>query len=591
MNRLKQLTATKKRRWMLSIGITFTLYVIVFLTLDITYATSDDSRIMYALAGYASGSSYPKQSFINYFLGVLIGLFYQCFPQIPWYAVYHIVAMFISECVIFLCFCRICDAKKLSPLVPFGVQIFCFLFLFLLPTVSIQFTVTSTILGTSAVVAMASLSHSNNRKTKYVTYIYCFIALLFSFMTRTLSWYSIMCFFVLACLYQLITLYFFYPKGTKRMKKSCTIRITLMVVLVVCSCFGLRVLSLHIKNQSEITQLYNDYNDVRIQYMDYKQRSPYAGNEKLYESIGWDNELYRATLCLLYMDPRINEEALTTITEAYQATADKTPINALSNIKQLFDDYLFVKITIIGTVLLFLFLNFKNFRLSDKRKQLLYLTMSIFCCGGCSLLLLYLGYTGRLPLRSYQSIVLPCVSLMIVFYLKCQNNKHRQYSKAVFLVAVLLSLNSLYCVYIDQSYSTTQTETGVTYKQFQVFEEFAVENQDNFYVYDFSIGTVSRNPFVTYPNEKPINTMISGGSYTFSELYYEQLHANGLESMYWEDLLKKNVYFVSANAEYVNVVQQNIENLTSNDIKCETIKQFGENTSGAITIYKFSKLK
>lgn len=81
--------------------------------------------------------------------------------------------------------------------------------------------------------------------------------------------------------------------------------------------------------------------------------------------------------------------------------------------------------------------------------------------------------------------------------------------------------------------------------------------------------------------------MVAGGSYTFSELYYQQLEKNGLTSLYWEDLLKKNIYFTSANPTYVEVAQMNIERVTKHKVKVKEIKRFGENTKG-ITVYKFS---
>ena len=154
-------------------------------------------------------------------------------------------------------------------------------------------------------------------------------------------------------------------------------------------------------------------------------------------------------------------------------------------------------------------------------------------------------------------------------------------------ITLVVSVGGIYMVYIDKDYAATQTNTEATSEQFQNFEQYAIQNPEHFYVYDFSAGTVNRNPFVVYPNKKPINTMVAGGSYTFSELYYQQLEKNGLTSLYWEDLLKKNIYFTSANPTYVEVAQMNIERVTKHKVKVKEIKRFGENTKG-ITVYKFS---
>ena len=55
MEKIKEIINSRKGKWLLAFGLTFLCYAIVLLTADVSYATNDDSRIMYALAGYASG--------------------------------------------------------------------------------------------------------------------------------------------------------------------------------------------------------------------------------------------------------------------------------------------------------------------------------------------------------------------------------------------------------------------------------------------------------------------------------------------------------------------------------------------------------
>ncbi len=584
MEKIKEIINSRKGKWLLAFGLTFLCYAIVLLTADVSYATNDDSRIMYALAGYASGEAYPQQAFINYFLGVPIGVLYKLLPSLPWYTIYHIFAMYLSESVMFLCFYKLAKDKKVSIAFPICAQIISLLFIFMVPLVSIQFTVTSTILGTSAVVVMASMKHSDKRSTKICIYAYCFIALLLSFMTRTLSWYSIMCFFALSCVYQIATCYLYCPDLTKKKKHLHTLKICTFVIALVISCFGVRFVSLYVKNKSEITQAYNTYNDYRVKYMDYGQHPPYKGHEKLYNAVQWDNSTYRATLCLLYMDENINASSLKTITEAYQANKHSALSKTVTNIRELLYDYSFVQYSLLSIFLIFVIL---NLMVAKKEKQWFHILVSICCCGGFAVLLLYLGFKGRLPLRSYQSLLIPCFMFMMTMFLRWLDVSYKKVFKPMLAITLVVSVGGIYMVYIDKDYAATQTNTEATSEQFQNFEKYAIQNPEHFYVYDFSAGTVNRNPFVVYPNEKPINTMVAGGSYTFSELYYQQLEKNGLTSLYWEDLLKKNIYFTSANPTYVEVAQMNIERVTKHKVKVKEIKRFGENTKG-ITVYKFS---
>lgn len=586
MKKLENLYNTRRGKWMLAFGITALFYLLVLLTSEVFFTTNDDSRIMYALAGYASGSAYPKQSFINYFLGVPIAIMYKLLPSLPWYALYHIAAMFVSESVIFLCFYKMANEKKLHIAIPISAQICSLFFVFAIPLVSIQFTVTSTILGTSAVVAMTSMKYTDTRKAKICTLVYCFVALLLSFMTRTLSWYSIMCFFSLSCVYQIADLYLYHPEVEKKQKHKNTLKVCMFVVLLVVSCFGIRSVSLHIKNKSEITQVYNTYNDYRVNYMDYGQRPPYKGNEKLYESVHWDNGIYRATLCLLYLDENINASSLKTITEAYQGVKHSAVGKTLTNLRELFQNYSFVQFSLLGVLLIFAFL---NIMVAKKEKRWFHIVVGMCCCGGFLILLLYLALKGRLPLRSYQSLLIPCFMFMLTIFIRWFTPLIKAY-KIYFVITMAFSLCGVYMLYVDKDYTTTQTDTDATYEQFHDFEKYAIENPNNFYVYDFSAGTVNRNPFVTFTKQKPINTMVAGGSYTFSELYYQQLAKNGLESLYWDDLLRKNIYFTSANPTFVEVAQMNIERVTKQKVKVKVIKNFGDKDKG-IKVYKFSKQK
>ncbi len=583
MNKLKQLFSTKKGRWQLAIGITLLFYIFVFLTLDINFATNDDTRIMYALAGYASGEPYPEQAFINYFLGLPISLLYSALPFVPWYAIYHISAMLISEVVIFYCFYKVAYQKQLSLLIPLFMQIFSLVLIFILPLVSIQFTLTSTITGTSAVVLMATKQYSDKWKTKCAIYTYCFIALLFSFMTRSLSWYCIMCFFILSCVYQIAILYYNYPDISKQRKRRYVLKIIVFILVLTSGCFLIRFVSRGIKNSSEITQVYNEYNDYRVDFMDYNQRLPYEGNEQLYSKINWDNDVYRAMLCLLFLDEHINGESLNVITDAYKGESSNSIYTAYMNLKTVFENYHFVRLSFIGILSLFIYL----FHIAFKEpKYRIFLSAGFCSCLGCSILLIYLAYSGRLPLRSWQSVVIPCFSFMILMILNSQDKHTKNYYQFYGIIAMVLGICSLHMLYIDKDYAVTQTSTEATYEQFKAFEEYAVDRQEDFFVYDFTVATINRNPFVVYPDKKPINTMVSGGSYTFSELYYDQLAANKLNSLFWKDLIKSNIYFVSANSDFVELTKRNIEREVKNAINVKTIKRFGDDDRG-ITVYKF----
>ena len=564
-------------QWFLSFFITLLFFLIVIFTNDLIFATNDDSRILYALAGYATGSSYPEQPFINYFLGYLISTLYNFNSHIPWYGLYHIFALFISIVVIFKCFYKIAFQKDENIIKTIFIQIVLMIVVFLYPLVALQFTTTSAILGSSSIPVILTLNYSDSKKTYILSYIYCFVSLLFSFMTRSLSWYCVIVFFGLACLYKICQ---YYNIDKKNLKKP--ISIFLLGIVIVTTCFWFKIISVSIKNNSEITQSYNEYNEYRVKYMDYGEHDSYEENPQLYNQINWTENTYRATLCLLYFDEDINLDSLKYITDNYSIDKTEKVNNSVDLLENLITQNVYVQLTILITLVLF----FNILIMSKSKLDKLFI---IFCEFMTFILLIYLSIQGRLPLRSFMSLIIPNISFLLMFKqnMIAQINKKTLVKIMMFLFSIFIVFLSLESIYINKDYLSTQTSTQITQKEFDAFEKYAIEHPNNFYVYDFSAATINRDPFKIFADDQPINTMVSGGSYTYSELYYQQLKVNGLDSLFWKDLLKDNIYFVSANPEYVDVVKSNIEESIKKEVSVKEIKTIGNETSSLI-VYKFS---
>ncbi len=579
MGKIKYVLHNKKGHWLLSFSITFLFFLFVICTKDLIFSTNDDSRILYALAGYATGTAYPEQPFINYFLGYFISLLYKINQSIPWYGLFHVISLFISILVIFKCFYKYVYQKnqKISLFFIF-IHIIILFTIFLYPLVALQFTTTSAIIGTSAIPVILVLEEKDDKLTYLLSYIYCFIALLISFMTRSLSWYCVMLFFGFACFYK-ICYYRLIEK--KKLIDVKILSIFLLGILTVISCFSLKFISISIKNNNEIAQAYNLYNDYRVKYMDYKQHDSYGENPELFESVGWTQNTYSATLCLLYFDEDINYDSLKKITDEYTINIEEKISNAVDLSKNLIFENTYAQVSIILTIGVVLTVLLK----SDNRNDKIFIIILefIYIC-----LFVILSIKGRLPLRSFMSLIIPNLFLILMFLPCIKRIRYKNYVALVVVVVSLMCISfSIKSIYISQEYLDTQTETSIGQKEFDAFEEYAIQHPNNFYVYDFSVATINRDPFKVFPNEKPSNTMVSGGSYTFSELYYEQLNANNLNELYWDDFLEKNIYFVSANDYYVEVMQKNIEEELNKKVKVTKEKTFG-NQSNGLSIYKFS---
>ncbi|OUQ28447.1 hypothetical protein [Massilimicrobiota sp. An134] len=578
MRKIRDILEHKKGQWLLSFSITFIFFTFVILTKELIFSTNDDSRILYALAGYATGITNPEQPFINYFLGCFISFLYELNGKIPWYGLFHVVSLFFSIVVIFKCYYKLIYKKGCNySFFPIFVHITLLFSIFLYPLVALQFTTTSAIIGTSAISVILVLEKDDDKFTHTISYIYCFIALLISFMIRSLSWYCVMLFFGFACLYKM---YYNFVFDKKLLNKK-NISIFVLGVLTVISCFSLKFISVNIKNDNDIAQAYNSYNDYRVKYMDYKQHDSYEENKALYNSVNWTENTYSATLCLLYFDKDINEYSLKRITDEYSVNTKETINDAIELSESLICENTYAQVSIILTIGLIFSIIFLSKNNVDKIfiVFLEIVTLTLF---------VILAIRGRLPLRSFISLIVPNFFLLLMFFARLQNKNFAKYLKIVaILISTMCILLSIKSIYITQEYLDTQTETSIGQKEFDSFEEYAVQHPNNFYVYDFSVATINRDPFKVFPNEKPSNTMVSGGSYTYSELYYKQLKANGLNQLFWEDLLRDNIFFVSANDYYVEVTKNNIEENLNKKIRVKKIKTFGNSNKG-LSIYKFS---
>lgn len=73
-----------------------------------------------------------------------------------------------------------------------------------------------------------------------------------------------------------------------------------------------------------------------------------------------------------------------------------------------------------------------------------------------------------------------------------------------------------------------------------------LSNPDKVFVHDYSVSNSynSYDPFRIFEDEKPTNIIISGGSYTYTGCYNEQLRINNLDKLDGETFSKDNVYYV-----------------------------------------------
>lgn len=569
-----------KMQWLIAVVVTSILFGITYLTTPIIFSTNDDMRIMYALAGYSLNAPTPYHPFINLFLGKIISVLYTLIPGLPWYGLFHAGTLFLSIVIIGRYLIKFV-VKKRGPLwvaVLYHVAIYYVGCLY--PVVAMQFSTTSAFFGIAAMTLVFSLETKHGITIKTLIKGGIVVVLMtFSFMLRNLTWYCMICFLGLACVYQLLLLI-----KNKRPDVLDYIKFYVGIFFISVSlALLMRYISLEKKSTAEIDPEFEVYNEYRIEFQDYKKRYTYDEAPDLYASVGWTKNTYRATQALLFMDSDINAKSLKTITEAYSSNVStKRNIgDAFETIKNIFINYNISKICGVAIVAMYLFCVIAFIL---KRFSWVEFVGSSFCFIGFLIMLFVLGYRGRLPLRVLLVIMVPTIVFLGLCLAKIKIQRNRNILVSTLITgAMLLSVIGVVNVYLTNDAYKTQTKTIATLEEFLDFELYASSRPEDIYVYDFTVATVQRAPFVVYTDNKPVNCIVSGGSYTYSSIYYTQLAVCGLSELTWTTLLQDNVYYVSSDIGFVDLVLANMIDETNVNIGYDEVMKFGE----GIKVYKF----
>jgi len=532
---------SSKNRWLISLATVSALTFLLVLTRGIVFETVDDVNVMYSIAGYKTGSPYWQLTFYNSIYAFLISIFYRITGAVSWYALFQFLSIFFSFVTIMYVFLEAVRAEKENIRIHIAVFSCLYISSYMYIQQRMQFTTTSAILGAAGLCLMYLYTKDGKRSNLIVSGLF----VLLSCLNRRLT--GLICVILWAGLYA-VNLFLKYhearrlnkqkkeetPKKPLR-KKLFAVGVIAVTLTVIGGFLGGDIIVKWTMDNKD----YMNYDKYRGMYQDYKKPA-FAENEDLYASIGWDKTVYELAQSLVYIDPAFNEESFKTIVTSDRYNPGYPPKEAV----RFFYNLLYQEpAALIVTLTTAFFAILAILALWHERSyQPIYLIM--YALAAWVFLIAYLSLKGRLPLRVMLMITLPPLSLIFVIAMSALKELKLELSKLsmmVFPVLIALAFPALGNVYIrlksKDSYST---------KIMADFIDYATEHPENVYIHDYSISNTynSYSPFKTYADKKPTNVIISGGSYTFTGCYYEQLRVNGLEKLDGETLFDNNVYFV-----------------------------------------------
>ncbi|HAW15556.1 MAG TPA: hypothetical protein DCW41_02495 [Clostridiales bacterium] len=560
---------SRKHYFWISAATVTVLSLILIFTRGIVLETVDDFNVMYSIAGYKTEVPFWQLTFFNSVFAGFISIFYRITGAIQWYSVIQFGSVFVGEVLILYSILCISKSTKKQLFLYIGLFSLLHFSVYMYVLQRLQFTTTAGVLGAAAICML--YMYLREKKALYLTLsgILIFGSVLMRYKA------GLMCFMIF---FGLFIAYTFLERND--IDRKVMIRSVISVLLIAATVVAIRGADLYVK-RNMLNENYMDYDHYRGMYQDYK-KPDFNENQELYNSVGWDDNVYNLAANLIYIDPAINEHAFKTIVESDAYDPHLTPKEMMHS----YSDFLFDEPegkVATGVFLFMTILAFTTSLSSGSRKNLL---LSIYAFLAWAALTGYLLFQGRMVLRVMLLVLIPSLTLSFLIILSnaaSVRNKVNFWQLTVIPVMLVFSLSAA-----DNVYIRLKEKDRYSQEIMFAFEEYAMEHPDNIYIHDYTMNNFynSYSAFHTYDDPVPSNVIMSGGSYTYSACYYKQLEVNNLTMIRGTTLFHDNVYYVCDlnRRSYPWLVYNYLESRYGN-IDCRLVEELDD---GNVGVFKFS---
>lgn len=576
----------------LPIVISALLIVVTIAVVHPAFATIDDARVLYVNAGYASGSPEGTYLFSNALWGNLLAALYGLVPEINWYVMYQIFCVLIASSMLGVSLLHFGKRAGVS-LVPLaGVGALLFVVMFQNAIMLMHFEVCAAMMGVSGITLLLLSDWVEKEAGNVACRVLSVFLMLICYAQEENTFYASLTFYLLAAFYQAMSATRF---AGNQAKKKTIVRSILPPVAVMVGA----VILLQINNASMglAWEDYLEYNPYRIAFWDYPHET-FSENPSVYASAGWSEEFYNATQYMYFMDDRFDADSLSKIVEPFSrggSSIDESPLTSIPAVLyKLFKTEVLARWQLLLGTAVFLSASSVFVRTRRQRGVLL---EGLLCLGAALLsivLCLYLAWRGRLPLRAWEVIALPgiTVCLFALFKLYLANkgvsdkSGSRMHAGSICLAVALLAIA---CVGLsDVEPYTSRLNSSLEYRHemndhINAVEQYAMAHPDKVFVTGYYYQNY--NPFTCYQDEKPTNVVAWGSSYYMTPVYLDQMSGIGRGRLSSSNLLEDDVYLIvnSNSSEDVETVYS----MLVSDYGATTM-EFVESVDSVMKVYKVS---
>lgn len=524
----------KVNRSIIAIIVAVVCLAILWTVCPMMYQNNDDKYLLYMMAGYTTGAPALETVFGGFVWPLIITSLYKLCSGVTWYTLLSLMVIVVSLMMIVRSFIVSDDAKDIVFEIIFAVAVFIGFLAYFMS--ALQYTMTAAYVGVAGVCALIVSLFNEKSKHSRIFFIVsiCFLILSYS-IRKQMGLVTTSC-------YAFIFLYAYLKSRDKKVFKR------FIIMLVV---FAVTFLSNKIyENVSGITE-FNKYYSVIQSWIDY----PHIDIEEdasVYDSVGWDKEMYDAATEWFFLDDRVSVENVSLINEA-SANRAFTIKERIVNAKNILLNKQIVNVQV---VLWFLILLSINISLLRKKGHKEIFTLDLIFGFFVIASMYFCMYEGRFPLRVYQGMVLvyavPSFALMMHF-IKEYNLQIQKYILGIIPLLLLLYFYKFVPTWSMVNELKQITHDGTRKEMIEAVESverYACEHRDNLYIYDYDLSQPAA-PFVNYGDDYPYNAMFWGGWTFNSPVYHKQLAANNMDSLEPEDLINGNVYLCGKSYDEV----------------------------------------
>lgn len=511
----------------ISVVITAIILTITYIICPICFENNDDRFIMYLTAGYSTGEPAVGTLFGGFLWSVIISLLYRLYAGLSWYAIVTLIAIAFSTLVI--CHGMIVSSGNKKEQKIIGVVTFVAIFFFSLMyfSVALQFTATSAIVGCAAVITAATYKYMDTRLWQILNIILSAVLIACSYSIR-----KQMGLVSFSAVLIILFLDFFQDIAKGNVKRTIIICIVFIITM------GSNAIYEHATGIADFLDCYAPVS----KWIDYPHLDISDDKEGVYASVGWDEELFSVASNWYFMDERVTKENFEIINSAYDANL--TINERIERFQGLIAHSQMCTIQVLSWIILLIVFNARELvshRLSVKAITIDAMFISFMAAS------FYFGIIqGKYVLRLYEGFLLVYFvpSLAIMLQMQAEASSRIKCMIPLLISLAIIASAIMYpsaCMPINTYKFANDVNRREQIKQVEQLEKYAINNNDNIYVYDYNLSRPA-NPFTVYDERVPSNVLYWGGWTYNSPIYQQQLATNGIDHIYASDFMDGNIY-------------------------------------------------